>query len=538
GSLAEVAYDVPPDAWYVAENPARVMPYAVLLEVALQPCGWLASYIGSARTTDIDLVFRNLDGSGTVHREVPPHVGTLTTTTTLSSLSTAGGLIIVGFKVVVRAGDELVYTFDTVFGFFTKETMKSQVGLPTTPESRALLTAPSDVHIDLSDAPAPFFGGTLRLADPMLRMIDRITGLWPAGGKAGKGRVRAEKDVDPGEWFFKAHFFQDPVQPGSLGLEALLQALQALMIARGLGEGLTAPRFEPIAAGRAMTWKYRGQVVPENAVVVSDLDVTDSGVDERGPFVVADGSLWVDGKRIYEVRGLAMRVVPGDATPPRAFDRARIRAFWREVTGASGGWAGEDLLFALLDAFVGEVHLEDAEGLALRRGEPALYLANHQVAVETILAAIVLGGVTGTVPTLPAKAEHRHTWVGESLRRLTARPGLRDPDLLRFIDRADPTSVLRLRDDLLADFRAGRSALVHVEGTRARSCRERVTTMSSVFLDLAIAAGVDVVPVRFVGGLPIAPSAERLEIPIGHGKQDLWIGRPIPTTELAALPFA
>ena len=34
------------------------------------------------------------------------------------------------------------------------------------------------------------------------------------------GRVRAEKTVDPSEWFFKAHFFQDPVQPGTLGLDS------------------------------------------------------------------------------------------------------------------------------------------------------------------------------------------------------------------------------------------------------------------------------------------------------------------------------
>ena len=33
-------------------------------------------------------------------------------------------------------------------------------------------------------------------------MIDRVTGYWPEGGAAGLGRVRAEKDVKPGEWFF------------------------------------------------------------------------------------------------------------------------------------------------------------------------------------------------------------------------------------------------------------------------------------------------------------------------------------------------
>ena len=37
--------------------------------------------------------------------------------------------------------------------------------------------------------------------------------------------MRAEKAIVADQWFFKAHFYQDPVQPGSLGLEALLQAL-------------------------------------------------------------------------------------------------------------------------------------------------------------------------------------------------------------------------------------------------------------------------------------------------------------------------
>jgi 3-hydroxymyristoyl/3-hydroxydecanoyl-(acyl carrier protein) dehydratase len=148
-------------------------------------------------------------------------------------------------------------------------------------------------------------------------MIDRLTGLWREGelaGKAGLGRLRAEKDVAARQWFFKAHFYQDPVQPGSLGIEALLQALQALVIELDLGQGLASPRFETQAAGVAMSWKYRGQVIPSNHVVVVDVELTEvreevrDGVPAR--VVVAEGSLWVDGKRIYEAKGLAVRLVP------------------------------------------------------------------------------------------------------------------------------------------------------------------------------------------------------------------------------------
>ena len=50
------------DAWYFAADRQPAMPFAVLLEVALQPCGWLAAYMGSALTSPDDLHFRNLGG--------------------------------------------------------------------------------------------------------------------------------------------------------------------------------------------------------------------------------------------------------------------------------------------------------------------------------------------------------------------------------------------------------------------------------------------------------------------------------------------
>jgi 3-hydroxymyristoyl/3-hydroxydecanoyl-(acyl carrier protein) dehydratase len=311
-SKATIAYDVPRDAWYYAENGARTMPFSVLLETALQPCGWLASYAGGALGSDEDLCFRNLDGTGTQHREITDDVGTITTTTTLKSISTAGSMVIVGFDVALYAGDALLYSLDTVFGFFPADAMANQAGLPTTDEARAALVEPGGEPIDLVSRPARFFDGSLCLArGEKLLMIDRVTGLWPAGGAAGLGRLRAEKSIEARQWFFKAHFYTDPVQPGSLGMEALLQAVQALVIAKGIAEGIERPRFETQAPGVAMTWKYRGQVVPTNETVVTDVEITEIVRADGAVRVVAKGSLWVDGKRIYEARGLAVRVVAG-----------------------------------------------------------------------------------------------------------------------------------------------------------------------------------------------------------------------------------
>ena len=60
GARVVAEYAVPADAWFLADNSSRVMPYAVLLEVALQPCGWLSSYVGSALTVDSELGFRTV----------------------------------------------------------------------------------------------------------------------------------------------------------------------------------------------------------------------------------------------------------------------------------------------------------------------------------------------------------------------------------------------------------------------------------------------------------------------------------------------
>ncbi|MFH1462932.1 MAG: beta-ketoacyl synthase N-terminal-like domain-containing protein [Pseudomonadota bacterium] len=309
GAILELEYDIPEDAWYFTENGGRSMPFCVLLEAALQPCGWLASFVGSALAAEEDLFFRNLDGTAELCAELGPDAGTLRTVVELTTVTRAAGMIIESFDVACFLGERPVYSMETTFGFFPEAALVHQVGLPTSEQQRGLLATPSDFEVDLTTSPARYCAGAPRLAAPMLRMIDRVTGFWPDGGAAGLGSLRAEKAVDPGEWFFKAHFFQDPVQPGSLGLEAMIQLLQFYLIAAGLAEGHAHGSFLPLEPGRRLRWKYRGQVRPENRAIILTMEITARGQDERGAWAVAEASLWVDGRRIYEAQDLGMRVV-------------------------------------------------------------------------------------------------------------------------------------------------------------------------------------------------------------------------------------
>lgn len=313
GGWITCEYDVPPDAWYFAANRQPTMPFAVLLEAALQPCGFLAAFAGSALASDEDLKFRNLDGTATLHREVPRDVGTLTLRSRLTKISRAGGMILQSFDFEVLAKREPVYTGTTGFGFFPKAALEQQVGL------RGALPFPAPAHgkhftLEMEppltpDEPGAFFATGLHAAARAFSMIDRIERLTLDGGAKDLGFVSGSKRVDPSEWFFRAHFFQDPVMPGSLGLEALIQLLGAW--ARERFPALRdSHRFQSLAVGRPHTWQYRGQVVPTNSVVLVHANIT-SVVDGDEPLIVADSQLQVDGKLIYAMKDFPLRLVRG-----------------------------------------------------------------------------------------------------------------------------------------------------------------------------------------------------------------------------------
>ena len=118
-----------PAPWYCAESGQPVMPFAVLLEAALQVCGWLAAHGGAALLSPVDVSFRNLGGKATRHQPVPPGSGTLTTTVTQTKVSRSAGMIILEYDLDTRMDGKPVYTGQTSFGFFPKEALARQVGL-------------------------------------------------------------------------------------------------------------------------------------------------------------------------------------------------------------------------------------------------------------------------------------------------------------------------------------------------------------------------------------------------------------------------
>jgi 1-acyl-sn-glycerol-3-phosphate acyltransferase len=278
--------------------------------------------------------------------------------------------------------------------------------------------------------------------------------------------------------------------------------------------------------------------VPTDGVITTTLELTARGRDERGTWATGDLSLWIDGKRIYEATGLGARIVDGPVPGARgALDLAQVQSFWRGWL-EHGGWPGEDLHLGLVDRFVGRIELEDPAGFAAVAERGAVFLANHQVAIESLAFSIVVSALLGRPTLAVAKAEHEHSWVGQLVDLCVDFPGIRDPDLLTFFSRGDAASAQRVLGVLATALREhGRSVLVHIEGTRSIDCATPIQKMSGSFIDLALALDVPVIPVRFIGALPVAPLAERLEFPLGMARQDIWIGRPLAPASLAQLPY-
>ena len=273
------------------------MPFAVLNEIVLQPCGWLASHCGFALEGGDR--FRNLEGDGRVLRSVTPDDGTIIVDTTLSSFSKVGPMTIVAFDVAAKlASGEPVMELATRFGFFPAAALVRQAGLAATPDDKAWLALPSAPN-DISPKDA-------RLATGQLAMLDRADYFDPTGGSAGLGLIRGRQAVDPYAWYFKAHFFNDPVQPGSLGLDALEQLLMRAVILKVGPGALKGAVAETPANGERVKWSYRGQVMPEKKEVTTVIELLSLEKKANRLVATARGSLWCDGLRIYEANPISL----------------------------------------------------------------------------------------------------------------------------------------------------------------------------------------------------------------------------------------
>ena len=296
---ASAQYDMNGNEWYFEQSSSSLMPFSVLLEVALQPCGWLAAYVGSALTENFDLSFRNLGGYGHLERPVNKNTKILHTDVKLETVSKSAGMVIQNYFFDVYDEIGSVYKGWTYFGFFSKEALKNQIGI--------LDAKIPPVGNDKDSERNIIYPEHRILPKSMLKMIDNITVFAPHGGPKGLGYIEGTMKVRPSDWFFKAHFYQDPVIPGSLGLESMISLMKYMSIKFWSKEAEKSEGFiSPLCECKHL-WTYRGQVIPKDDLVTVRVWVTSKSNDDK--VIICDGWLSVDGRNIYKFSNFALKMI-------------------------------------------------------------------------------------------------------------------------------------------------------------------------------------------------------------------------------------
>src|SRR5205823_2135888 len=138
----------------------------------------------------------------------------------------------------------------------------------------------------------------LILPGGMLKLVHRVTELDPTGGRFGLGRIRAEADIHPDDWFLTCHFVDDQVMPGTLMYECCLHTLRVFLLRIGWVGERSEVHCEPVP-DVASRLKCRGQVIASTRVVTYEVTLKEIGYRPE-PYAIVDALMYADGKPVVE----------------------------------------------------------------------------------------------------------------------------------------------------------------------------------------------------------------------------------------------
>ena len=129
-------------------------------------------------------------------------------------------------------------------------------------------------------------------------------------------------------------------------------------------------------------------------------------------------------------------VTISDHDSPR-IDTSQVAEYWRKQLNI-GAWPMEDLYLSLIHRFVRQVYVDDPKALEPLKGKPVLFLANHQVAIESLLFGVLASSLLQTPTALVAKSEHQTSWLGRLIQHGFSYPGVEDPGMIHFLTETTP----------------------------------------------------------------------------------------------------
>jgi 3-hydroxymyristoyl/3-hydroxydecanoyl-(acyl carrier protein) dehydratase len=324
--------DIRADTWYV--DHAGRMPLGIAVEAG-QAFLILLSWLGADLHTREERVFRQLGCEMTWHGGLPKVGETLSYRMSLDGHDEEAQTRLFYYhgEFSVNGTPRLTVQHGQA-GHFTEEAMAKPSGVSWDPN---LDTPAADTRLDppalrshrqrfdseavrafAEGRPADCFGAgweptrthvrSPRIDTGRMLLLDEVTDVDSRGGPWRRGYLRAETPVTPDDWFFPAHFHNDPVMPGNLTLQAGFQAMAFYLAALGMTIDHDQWHFEPVPE-QPCRIRFRGQVSQTSRRVVYEVFVSEM---HSGPYptLFADVFATADGLPIFHARRLGVRLVP------------------------------------------------------------------------------------------------------------------------------------------------------------------------------------------------------------------------------------
>ncbi|MFZ1769608.1 MAG: hypothetical protein WAU00_10445, partial [Caldilinea sp.] len=331
GGKVVTEHDVVPGAWYLDNGR---MPVCVTVEAG-QADLFLSGYLGIDLHTKGKRVYRLLDAAVSFHRQLPTVGETISYDIRIDRFVRQGEtwLFFFEFDGTIN-GQPMITMRNGCAGFFESCEITASKGIILTDEEEKQrpgkvvgyrpLVDFSQVesytdqqvsalrHGDLAGCFGPAFAH-LNLKNPphlpsgRMKLYDRVLQVDPKGGRFGLGRVLAEADVHPNDWFLTCHFVDDMVMPGTLMYECCAHTLRFLLWRIGWVGEADQVTYEP-KLGIPAALRCRGPVDVRTKKVTYEVDIKEIGYGPE-PYVLADALMYADGKCIVRFVDMSLRLI-------------------------------------------------------------------------------------------------------------------------------------------------------------------------------------------------------------------------------------
>ena len=334
-------HDVKPHAWYLDGGHT---PVSISIEAG-QADLFLCTWLGIDHAVKGTRKYRLLDAKVTFHRTLPVPGETIEYHIEIDRFLKQGDVYLFFFHYQGFINGELLISMrDGCAGFFTEEEVENSGGIilkkedtqpmaPANTITPLVDMAPMALNEDavnalrkgdLGRAFGPRFGGISlgehqKLPGGKMHLIDRVLALEPKGGRYGLGKITAEADIHPDDWFLTCHFIDDMVMPGTLMYECCAHALRIFVQRLGWVSPSQTAHYDVLPHNES-DLKCRGPVTCDTRKARYEIEIKEMGYDPA-PYVIADAHMFSDDLRIVLYKDMGMRLVGTSET--------ELIDFWR-----------------------------------------------------------------------------------------------------------------------------------------------------------------------------------------------------------------